>query len=56
MDIKKEKYIKNKLTDYKEIYGNKGVQFCLNLQKKHKKNDKKQNKVQFSDNIEYSRN
>ena len=53
---KREIYLKNVELDYKDIYGIKGVKFCNNMQKLPKSNPKKKCKVQFSDNIQYSRN
>ena len=54
---KGEMYIKNVQSEYKEIYGNKGVKFCKDMQKRSKSmTPKKKAKVQFSNNIEYSIN
>ena len=43
-------------SEYKDIYGNKGVKFCKDMQNLKKTTPKKTNRVQFSDNIQYSRN
>ena len=53
---RREVYLKNAQSEYKEIYGNKGVKFCENTHKKVKSAPKKKCKVQFSNNIEYSIN
>ena len=53
---KREAYLKNVELDYKDIYGVKGVKFCNNMQRCTKSNPKKKCKVQFSNNIQYSRN
>ena len=53
---RREVYLKNAQSEYKEIYGNKGVKFCKDTQKIIKKTPKKKCKVQFSNNIQYSMN
>ena len=53
---KREAYLKNVFTDYKDIYGLKGVKFCKDMQNYSKSSPKKNRKVQFTNNIEYSRN
>ena len=53
---KQEIYFKKMQSEYKDIYGNKGVKFCKEMQKLKKTTPKKTNKVQFSGNIQYSRN
>ena len=53
---KREVYLKNVELDYKDIYGVKGVNFCNNMKKCSKAIPKKKCKVQFSNNIQYSRN
>ena len=52
---KSHTYIKNIKKDYKDIYGNKGIKFCDNMQIKPKELAKKKNKVTFTNNIEYSK-
>ena len=52
---KRDTYIKNIKNDYKDIYGNKGIKFCNDMQNIHKQSAKKQNKVSFSNKIEYSK-
>ena len=51
---KRDIYIKNVQTEYKDIYGNKGIQFCKDMQKRAKSTPKKNIKVKFSNNIPYS--
>lgn len=51
---KRDIYIKNVQTEYKDIYGNKGIQFCKDMQKRAKSTPKKNIKVKFSNNIQYS--
>ena len=51
---KRDAYLKNVQNDYKDIYGNKGVQFCKAMQQKKKATNKKKSKVSFSNNIQYS--
>ena len=51
---KRDAYLKNVQNDYKDIYGNKGVQFCKAMQQKKKTTNKKKSKVSFSNNIQYS--
>ena len=53
---KRETYLKNVFTDYKDIYGLKGVKFCKDMQNFSKTSPKKNRKVQFTNIIEYSRN
>ena len=54
---KREIYLKNVQSDYKDIYGNKGVKFCKEIQKRAKSTpNKKKCKVMFSNNIQYSFN
>ena len=54
---KREIYLKNVQSHYKEIYGNKGVKFCNDMQKRSKSmTPKKRAKVQFSNHIQYSLN
>ena len=52
---KSHTYIKNIKKDYKDIYGNKGIKFCDNMEIKPKLSAKKKNKVSFSNLIEYSK-
>ena len=52
---KSHTYINNIKKDYKDIYGNKGIQFCDNMQIKRKESGKKKNKVTFTNQIEYSK-
>ena len=53
---KREVYLKNVQSEYKDIYGSKGEKVCRAMQKKSKSAPKKNNKVRFSNNIQYSRN
>ena len=53
---KRETYLKNVIIDYKDIYGSKGVKFCNDMQNYNKSSPRKNRKVQFTNNIEYSRN
>ena len=53
---KREVYLKNVELDYKDIYGAKGVKFCNSMKKCTKAAPIKRCKVQFSNNIQYSRN
>ena len=53
---KREIYLKNVQSEYKDIYGNKGLKFCKDMQKTTKSTPKKNGKVSFSNNIQYSRN
>ena len=53
---KREVYLKNAEEEYKDIYGNKGVKFCKDMQKKVKTMPKKNCKVKFSNKIHYSMN
>ena len=53
---KREIYLKNVQSEYKDIYGNKGLKFCNGMQKRAKSTAKKNCKVRFSNNIQYSRN
>ena len=53
---KRDIYLKNVELDYKDIYGIKGVKCCNKMQNCSKTTPKKNCKVQFSNNIEYSRN
>ena len=41
--------------EYKDIYGNRGIKFCNDMQIKPKPSPKKRNKVSFSDKIEFSK-
>ena len=52
---KRDIYIKNIQKDYKDIYGNRGIKFCNDMQIKPKPSPKKRNKVSFSDKIEFSK-
>ena len=52
---KRDKYINKFKKDYKDIYGNRGIQFCDNMEIKPKQSAKKKNKVSFSNLIEYSK-
>ena len=52
---KRDKYINKFKKDYKDIYGNRGIQFCDNMEIKPKPSAKKKNKVSFSNLIEYSK-
>ncbi len=52
---KRDTYIKNIKKDYKDIYGSKGIKFCDNMQIKPKPSAKKNNKVTFTNKIEYSK-
>ena len=51
---KRELYLKNVELYYKDIYGNKGVRFCNKMKNITKCSPKKNFKVQFSNNIQYS--
>ena len=53
---KREAYLKNVYIDYKDIYGIKGAKFCKEMQQLGKFYPKKKRRVQFSNNIQYSRN
>lgn len=53
---KRDIYLKNVKNDYKEIYGNKGLKFVQKSQISPKKTSKKNCKVKFSNEVEYSRN
>ena len=53
---KRDIYLKNVELDYKDIYGIKGLNFCNKMQKCSKSTPKKRARVQFSNNIQYSRN
>ena len=53
---KRDVYLKNVQNDYKDIYGIKGLNFCNKMQKCSKSTPKKRARVQFSNNIQYSRN
>ena len=53
---KRDLYLKRVELDYKDIYGAKGVKFLKSIQNKSKSNPKKCCKVQFSNDIIYSRN
>ena len=53
---KREIYLKNVQSEYKDIYGNKGLKFCKGMEKRAKSTAKKNCKVRFSNNIQYSRN
>ena len=53
---KREAYLKNVYVDYKDIYGIKGAKFCKEMQQLGKFYPKKKRRVQFSNNIQYSRN
>ena len=53
---KRDIYLKNVELDYKDIYGIKGLNFCNKMQKCCKSTPKKRARVQFSNNIQYSRN
>ena len=53
---KRDLYLKNVELDYKDIYGIKGLHFCNKMQKCCKTTPKKRARVQFSNNIQYSRN
>ena len=53
---KRDIYLKNVELDYKDIYGIKGLNFCNKMQKCCKSTPKKRSRVQFSNNIQYSRN
>ena len=52
---KSETYIKNIKNDYKDIYGSKGIKFCDNMQMKPRPTAKKNNRVIFTNKIEYSK-
>ena len=52
---KRDTYIKNVKNDYKDIYGNKGIKFCDDMQIKPKQIAKKKNKVIFTNKIEFSK-
>ena len=51
---KRDVYIKNVQSEYKDLYGNKGINFCKDIHKRAKSTPKKNFKVKFSDNIQYS--
>ena len=53
---KRDIYLRNVELEYKDIYGIRGVNFCNSMQACRKVGQKKNCKVQFSNNIEYSRN
>ena len=53
---KQELYFNKFKSEYKDIYGKKGVKFCNDMQNNKKNTPKKTNKVKFSDNIQYSIN
>ena len=53
---KSDIYLKNVELDYKDIYGIKGVIFCNNMRNYTKLAPKKNFRVKFSSQIEYSRN
>ena len=53
---KSDIYLKNVELDYKDIYGIKGVIFCNNMRNYTKLAPKKNFRVKFSNDIEYSRN
>ena len=50
---KSDFYLKKARTEYKEIYGKKGINYFNSIQQNNKK-PKKIGKVRFSGNIEYS--
>ena len=52
---KRDIYIKNIRKDYGDIYGNKGIKFCNDMQIQTKPPVKKKNKVSFSNKIEFSK-
>ncbi len=51
---KRDIYLKKVQSEYKDIYGNKGDKFFKDMQKKVNKTSKKNCKVRFSNNIQYS--
>ena len=51
---KRELYLNNVELDYKDIYGIKGLRFCNKMKNSTKSSSKKNFKVQFSNNIQYS--
>ena len=51
---KRDAYIKNVQSEYKDLYVNKGINFCKDIHKRAKSTPKKNFKVKFSDNIQYS--
>ena len=53
---KRDSYIKNVQSEYKDLYGNKGIKFCKEIQKRSNSTPKKNTKVSFSGNIQYSIN
>ncbi len=53
---KRDIYLKKVELEYKDIYGVKGINFYNNMKKSQKTCKKKNCKVQFSNNIQYSRN
>ena len=53
---KREIYLKNVAFEYRDIYGLKGIKFCNDMQRYNKSNPKNNRRVQFTNNIEYSRN
>ena len=53
---KREIYLKKAKAEYKDIYGNKGVKYCNDMQRKFKIKPQKNNKVKFSNSIQYSIN
>ena len=53
---KREIYLKNVAFEYRDIYGSKGIKFCNDMQRYNKSNPKNNRRVQFTNNIEYSRN
>ena len=62
---KEKEYLKNVESQYKEIYGDKGIQFCEEENKNNnideneneqREKKKEKRKVKFSSIVEYSRN
>ena len=58
---KEKEYLKNVESQYKEIYGDKGIQFCQDENKNNTKRKKRTNKkgkrqVKFASIVQYSRN
>ena len=49
----KEKYIKDKEKEYEFLFGNKGVKYLDNVQKKIYQKSKKTCTVKFSQNVQY---
>ena len=53
---KRDRYLKKVELEYKDIYGIKGVNFCNRMKNCCKLTPRKNCRVQFSNNIQYSRN